>query len=109
MDLAIESCKPCRTGEGRLSSAEAVVLLGELHDWTLYPDHIHKQLRFKNFVAALAYVNAIGALAEKAGHHPDITFGWGYVELRLATHSAGGLTRNDFILAAKIDGLVASH
>lgn len=103
MALAAEICKPCRRGEGKLTSAEAMLLLGELEDWTFYPDHLEKRWEFKNFRLAQGFVNQIAAVAEIAGHHPDISFGWGYVELRLATHSAGGLTRNDFVLAAKID------
>ncbi len=105
MSLTAESCKPCKTGEGKLTSAQAVELTGELKDWTYYADHIEKRFKFKNFTSALAFVNKVGAVAEAEQHHPDIGLGWGYVEIRLTTHSAGGLTRNDFILAAKIDGI----
>ena len=105
MNLTQQACKPCRGGEGKLTSEEAVVLLGELNDWVFYPDHIEKRWEFKNFKSALAFVNAVGAIAEAQNHHPEIRFGWGYVEIVLNTHSVGGLSRNDFIVAARIDAV----
>jgi 4a-hydroxytetrahydrobiopterin dehydratase len=105
MELTKERCTPCRTGEGKLTSEQAVELLGELKDWIFYTSRIEKRFEFKNFKQALAFVNAVGAIAESDQHHPDIHCGWGYVELVLSTHSVGGLTRNDFILAAKIDAI----
>ena len=103
MTLAQQTCKPCETGEGKLSPQQALLLMGELDDWTFYPDRIEKRWNFKNFKQALTFVNEAGRIAEAAGHHPDIHFGWGYVEIVLTTHSAGGLTLNDFIVAARID------
>lgn len=105
MSLALETCQPCRRGEGKLSAPEAMVLMGEVEDWTFYPDRIEKRWDFKNFKAALALVAAISEVAHYADHHPEIRFGWGFVEVVLFTHSVGGLTRNDFILAAKIDAI----
>ena len=67
--------------------------------------HLRKRFKFPDFRAALAFVNRLGETAEAEGHHPDIGLGWGRVEVTLWTHAAGGLTENDFILAAKIDGL----
>lgn len=106
MLLADEQCKPCKTGEGKLSSSEALVLAGELDDWTFYPDRIEKRWDFKGFKKPLGLVAKIAEIAHKQNHHPDIHFSWGYVEVVLSTHSVGGLTRNDFILAAKIDQVV---
>ena len=60
-------------------------------------------MKFKNFMAALAFVNKIGEIAEAEGHHPDIGVGWGYCNIRVQTHAIGGLHENDFILAAKIN------
>ncbi len=105
MNLAIEQCKPCRKGEGKLTSSEAMVLMGELEDWIFYPDRIEKRWDFKGYKRALALVAAIAEIAHKADHHPEIRFGWGYVEVVLNTHSVGGLSRNDFILAARIDAV----
>jgi len=103
MSLTNERCKPCKTGEGKLSSNEAVILMGELDDWVFYPERIEKRWEFKNFTQALAWVAQISQVAHEENHHPDIHFGWGYVEAVLTTHSLSGLSRNDFIVAAKID------
>lgn len=103
MPLNDETCQPCKRGEGKLTSNEAMVLMGELNDWTFYPDHLEKRWEFKSFKEPVALVNKIVKIAHAQDHHPEIRFGWGYVELVIATHSVGGLTRNDFILAAKID------
>jgi 4a-hydroxytetrahydrobiopterin dehydratase len=67
--------------------------------------HLEKEYRFLNFVDALRFVNQVGELAEADGHHPDLLLGWGRVKVYLWTHAAGGLTKNDFILAAKIGAL----
>jgi len=73
--------------------------------WELSPDakSISKGFTFKNFAEALAFANQIGGVAEKEGHHPDLTISWGKVGVQLSTHVIGGLSENDFILAAKID------
>jgi 4a-hydroxytetrahydrobiopterin dehydratase len=105
MNLAAEKCVPCVKGEGKLDIREAEDMLTDLDNWVIEGSHLVRRLKFKNFMAALDWVNRAGAIAEEQGHHPDITFGWGYVEIRLTTHDAGGLTRNDFILAAKLDGI----
>jgi len=68
--------------------------------------HLAAEWKFKNFKKALAFTNRIGDVAEGMGHHPDLELGWGRVAATLFSHSAGGLTENDFVLAAKIDGLV---
>ena len=73
--------------------------------WERQGDEIVKTRRGKDFADALAYVNAVGALAEEMDHHPDIDIRWNTVTLRLTTHSAGGLTRLDLDLARRIDAL----
>jgi 4a-hydroxytetrahydrobiopterin dehydratase len=70
--------------------------------------HLAKTYSYPDFVSALAFVNRLGALAEAEGHHPDIGLSWGRVKVEVWTHAAGGLTDNDFILAAKADALAAS-
>ena len=62
-----------------------------------------KLFRFKNFIEALKFVNKVGGLAEKSGHHPDINLGWGYVKVWLTTHDAHGITDKDYELAKQID------
>lgn len=75
-------------------------------DWERQDDLLVKVVRRDDFAGALAFVNAVGELAEAADHHPDIDIRWNTVTLRLTTHSAGGLTAKDLALAAVIDGLL---
>jgi 4a-hydroxytetrahydrobiopterin dehydratase len=75
-------------------------------DWERRGQELVKVVRRGDFARALAFVNAVGELAEAADHHPDIDIRWDTVTLRLSTHSAGGLTRRDFDLAAEIDRLL---
>ncbi|HXZ62998.1 MAG TPA: 4a-hydroxytetrahydrobiopterin dehydratase [Acidimicrobiales bacterium] len=74
-------------------------------DWAREGDELVKVAKRGDFAGALAFVNAVGALAEDADHHPDIDIRWNTVTLRLSTHSAGGLTTKDVELARAIDGL----
>ncbi|QNK80807.1 4a-hydroxytetrahydrobiopterin dehydratase [Nakamurella sp. PAMC28650] len=77
--------------------------LGGVPRWTRVASEIHGSFRAGSFVGALAFVNAVGALAESAGHHPDIDIRYDRVNLSLSTHDAGGLTGKDFSLARQID------
>jgi 4a-hydroxytetrahydrobiopterin dehydratase len=107
MDLASKRCIPCEGGTPPLFKPQAEALLKEVSGWSLSPDakSISKQFKFKNFAEALAFANKIGAIAEAENHHPDLTLSWGKVGVALSTHSIGGLSENDFILAAKIDAV----
>lgn len=106
-DLAQRQCTPCRGGVPPLDEAAARGYLADRPDWRLTAGakRIERTFDFKNFAQALDFVNAVGAVAEEEGHHPDIHFGWGYVTISLQTHKIDGLHENDFILAAKIDAL----
>jgi 4a-hydroxytetrahydrobiopterin dehydratase len=73
--------------------------------WERQADELVKTRRGKDFADALAYVNAVGALAEEMNHHPDIDIRWNAVTLRLTTHSDGGITHRDLDLARRIDAL----
>ena len=73
--------------------------------WQREGNEIVREVKLADFAAALAYVNAVGALAEARGHHPDIAISWNRVNLRLSTHSAGGLTGLDMELAEAIDAI----
>ena len=73
--------------------------------WARQGDELVKQVKKDGFAGALAFVNAVGELAEAADHHPDIDIRWNTVTLRLSTHSAGGLTEKDLALAAEVDRL----
>ncbi len=77
----------------------------ELKDWTKAGNEIRTTVKLKDFVHAMGFVNSVALLAEKMDHHPDIDIRWNSVTLTLSTHSAGGLTDNDFNLAKQIDEL----
>lgn len=108
--LAEKTCTPCRGGVPPLSREEAERLQAQAPDWALVDDahRIEHTFRFRNFREALQFVQQVGALAEAEGHHPDISFGWGYVTVSLRTKKIKGLHENDFIVAAKIDRLTAA-
>ena len=106
-DLASRECVPCRGGVPPMSRDEIKKFLSELQAWEVVREHhLRKVYEFKNFREALAFVNRVGELAEEQGHHPDICFGWGRVEITIWTHKIDGLTESDFILAAKIDKIL---
>ena len=102
--LSSKKCVPCHGGVPRLTGDEIAPLLRQLEGWEVAEEHhLSKEYKFANFAEALAFVNRVGAVAESEGHHPDISFGWGYARLKIYTHAIDGLTESDFILAAKID------
>jgi 4a-hydroxytetrahydrobiopterin dehydratase len=105
-DLASRECVPCRGGVPPLKGQEVTKLLDELNGWAVVEEHhLRKVFKFANFREAQEFINKVGALAEKEGHHPDICYGWGRAEITIWTHKIDGLTESDFILAAKIDQL----
>ncbi len=106
MPLTEEACEPCRIGGTPLSDHEARALARAVPEWSLSAQAIEREFRFKDFRQAIAFVNQVADLAEEQGHHPDIAIAYARVRLTLATHKVGGLTRNDFIIAAKIDQLL---
>lgn len=107
MELAQKTCTPCRGGIPPLTSSEAEALLPQASGWQLLDNgtRLERRFKFKTFAAALAFVNRVGDLAENEGHHPDISFGWGYAHVLFYTHKIGGLHENDFIMAAKVNEL----
>lgn len=106
-DLASEACVPCRGGVPPLDREANALFLRQLSNgWTIVGDHhLERSWMFPDFRGALAFTNQVGELAEQQGHHPDITLKWGSVALAIWTHAIDGLTRSDFVLAAKIDRL----
>jgi 4a-hydroxytetrahydrobiopterin dehydratase len=107
--LVEKVCTPCRGGIPPLTREEAERYLGQVRDWELLDDArlVRRTYRFGNFREALAFVQGVGALAEAEGHHPDVCFGWGYATVSLQTKKIKGLHENDFIMAAKVDRLMA--
>ena len=103
-NLADRACVPCRGGVPPLTAAEIAPLLAQVAGWAAVDGHhLLRRYKVKDFAAALALVNRIGAVAEEQRHHPDLAFGWGWVELKVWTHKIDGLTESDFVLAAKCD------
>jgi 4a-hydroxytetrahydrobiopterin dehydratase len=107
MDFTKQKCVPCEGGVPRKTSAEVDEALRSLQGWAAQDGktRIHRQYRFEDFVHAMRFVNALAALAESEGHHPDFTVHWNTVDVTLWTHAIGGLSDNDFIVAAKLDTL----
>ncbi len=88
----------------RLNQDQINSNLSKLTGWSFENDAIQKQYQFKDFIEALSFVNAVGMESEKMDHHPDILmFGWNKVKVTISTHSAGGITEKDFLLAQKIE------
>jgi len=101
--LASRKCKPAEKGEKPLSGEALENLLRQLSGWQIIGGQLEKEYSFPDFRQALDYVNRLGEVAESEGHHPDLYLSWGKVRVQLSTHSIGGLSENDFILAAKAD------
>jgi len=103
--LAQKKCTPCRGGIPPLTHEEAERLQSQTPNWELRDDdhRIERTFHLSNFRAALDFVRDVGDLAETQGHHPDVTFGWGYATISLHTKKIKGLHENDFIMASKID------
>jgi 4a-hydroxytetrahydrobiopterin dehydratase len=100
-------CVVCKPGTPPLPRAEVDSLLAQLSGWGLEHADGHlrltKTFKFRGFMPGVEFVNRIAAIAEAEGHHPDLLVSWGSVTVQLWTHAAGGLTENDFIMAARID------
>jgi 4a-hydroxytetrahydrobiopterin dehydratase len=108
-ELRTQRCQPLKGREHQLSAARAQELLDAIDGWEFGPEHgdIRKQFGFPDFLHALAFVNALGFIAENENHHPDVELGWGRCLVKFNTHDVGGLSLNDFICAAKADALIA--
>jgi 4a-hydroxytetrahydrobiopterin dehydratase len=105
-ELTRKKCSPCEGGVPPVSVAEAKAMLTDLEGWTLAHDGklISRRWVAKNFMTAIGFFNKVAELAEEEGHHPDLHLeGYRNVTINLTTHAIGGLSENDFILAAKIN------
>ena len=106
--LADKQCVPCRGGVPPLKGEDLQQMLKNVPQWSVVNEHhLTRAYKFPDFKQALDFVNKVGALAEDQGHHPDIILAWGKAEITLWTHKIDGLTESDFIMAAKIDRLLA--
>jgi 4a-hydroxytetrahydrobiopterin dehydratase len=104
-ELAEEHPHEYPKGTKPMESAEAEHLGAEVPDWKIEDKSLSRIFVFDDFNEAFGFLSRVALLAESEGHHPDIFNSWNRVELRFWTHTAEGLTRNDFIMAAKVDRL----
>ena len=106
MGLSSLTCKSLAAGTPSLAQAQARQLQNEVPAWTLQGDAITREFQFKDFSEAMLFVNQVAELAQQQKHHPDFIITYKTVRLTLSTHKIGGLSENDFILAAHIDQLL---
>lgn len=108
--LAQRPCKPCRGGVEPLGRDQCVPYLAEVPGWKLDATarRIARRFLFPDYRTALAFANAVSALAEEVWHHPELVLGWGFCEVALTTRKIGGLHESDFVMAARIDALSAA-
>ena len=107
-ELSEKKCVSCEGNISAFDYSEIHKYLKKVNDWEVKQNdkknyYLEKNFKFKNFLSSQKFVNLAGDISEKEGHHPDISFGWGYAKIKIYTHAVNGLSENDFILAAKID------
>tara|TARA_B100001057_G_scaffold352330_1_gene354013 strand:- start:4352 stop:4696 length:345 start_codon:yes stop_codon:yes gene_type:complete len=107
-DLSKKKCVPCEGGVVAFDISQIHKYQKKVDGWDVIKNekntyYLEKKFDFKNFLESQKFVNIVGKVSEDEGHHPDITFGWGYAKVSITTHAIEGLSENDFILAAKID------
>jgi len=103
--VSLESLESFAAGQVKLEPARIILALGQLPQWQRDGEIITRTYEFKDFAAAMKFVNQVADLAEQAQHHPDMDIRWNRVALALTTHDAGGLTEKDFALAKQCDAL----
>ena len=109
-DLSKKKCVACEGNIPPFDTSEIHKYLKKVDGWDVKSNkdesfYLIKDYKFKNFEESQKFANKVGNIAEEENHHPDISFGWGYAEIKITTHAIEGLSENDFILAAKIDQL----
>ena len=107
-DLLKKKCLPCEGGALPFDISEIHKYQKKVDGWNVVKNDkkiffLEKKFEFNNFLKSQKFINEVGKIAELEGHHPDISFGWGYAKIEITTHAIEGLSENDFILAAKID------
>ena len=107
-DLLRKKCVPCEGGVVPFNISEIHKYQKKVDGWDVIKNNkgiffLEKKFKFKNFLESQNFVNLVGKISEEEGHHPDLSFGWGYAKVTITTHAIEGLSENDFILAAKID------
>lgn len=107
--MARRHCEACSGATPILTPAEVEAWRAEIPHWTSHGDRLRRTLTFANFGAAFAMATRIALLAESEGHHPELSVGWGRLDVQLTTHAVGGITLNDLVMAARIDGLLRTR
>ncbi len=107
-ELSDKKCVPCEGNTLPFDTQEIHKYLKKVDGWHVKSDDeesyfLIKEFKFKNFLESQNFINKVSIIAEQEGHHPDISFGWGYCKIKIFTHAIKGLAESDFILAAKID------
>mgnify|MGYP006088225677 CR=1 FL=1 len=110
-DLLNKKCVPCEGGVLPFDISEIHKYQKKVDGWGVRENEkktyfLEKKFTFRNFISSLNFINEVGKISEKEGHHPDISFGWGYAVIIITTHAIEGLSENDFILATKIDQII---
>jgi len=105
MGLHEKHCAPCSGDTPKLTASEIEELLVRVVGWTLADERLSRSFLFSDFAHAIEFVNAMAAVAESEAHHPDFCVHWNRVDVTIWTHAIGGLSENDFILAARIGRL----
>ena len=106
VDLRARHCVPCEGGVPKLDATRVAEFRREVPAWEVRDDKLHRTFRFRDFKAAMQFINRMAEIAEVEGHHPDFAVHYNRVDVTVWTHAIDGLSENDFILAAKIDVLV---
>ena len=104
-ELARKKCQPCEGGVAPLSDEQVRPMLKGLQGWGRDGKAISKTYKFKNYYETIAFVNAVAWVSHAEDHHPDLEVGYNKCRVKYSTHSVGGLSENDFICAAKVEGL----
>ncbi len=100
-------CKPCEGGTKKMQMSAARRYMPMVGGWKLGKDVLSRELKFKDFKGAVRFTDRVAILAEREGHHPNISiYSWNRIRLELSTHAIGGLSQNDFIMAAKINKML---
>jgi 4a-hydroxytetrahydrobiopterin dehydratase len=107
-DLSSKKCIPCEGDIPAFDISEIHKYLKKVDGWDVLEGseknfYIEKSFKFSNYIESEQFILKVGKIAEAEGHHPDVTFGWGYVRIKISTHAIKGLAESDFVLAAKID------
>src|SRR5947209_18059559 len=109
--LAQRPCIPCRGGVEPLTREQCALYLAEVSDWELDAAArcIKRRFQFRDYRTALAFANAVSALAEEIWHHPELALGWGFCDVSLTTRKIGGLHESDSGLPARMEALRSAH